>query len=211
MQEKGQAIRRGLAGILMSDFREAMRHQASADTPAIRRSLIRTAIAAVEGLTWMYREHIREYSNELGLLSDIENQAFAESIWAIDESGKASEQKHYVSTTAMIRFSTEVAERFLPGCAPDYGSQGWSDLKSTFLLRNRITHPKKEADLKISDAELQQAISAFFWIAGNLIEIMERTSQSFRDRIAEYGEILELLKAGDETTLALYQRALRQR
>lgn len=210
MREERQMIPQGLAGILMSDLREAIRHQVGADSPASRRSLVRTAIAAVEGLTWMYREHVRAFASELGVLSEIEAQAFAESIWIIDEAGKASEQKRFVSTTAMIRFATRIAERFLPGCAPDFSGRGWDSLKSTFALRNRITHPKEEIDLTITDVELQQAISAFFWISHSLIEVMEKTSQAYRDRIAEYDEVLRLLKAGDEKTLALYQRAIKE-
>src|SRR3546814_13751112 len=83
----------------------------------------------------------------------------------VDDKGRISEQKRYLSTMATIRLTTRIAKKFASDCEPDFGGAGWSDLKDTFALRNRITHPKREIDLQISEQDVARAISAFHWFS----------------------------------------------
>lgn len=56
----------GFLGSLMLDVDDALRRQESQDSPTTRRGLIRTLIAAVEGLAWIYREHVLGIAKEMG-------------------------------------------------------------------------------------------------------------------------------------------------
>jgi hypothetical protein len=45
--------------------------------------------------------------------------------------------------------------------------KGWTDFKDTVALRNRITHPKKEQEIHISDESMRIVVSAYKWFMDN--------------------------------------------
>lgn len=49
------------------------------------------------------------------------------------------------------------------GWIPDFGNQGWVQLRRSLDLRHRITHPKSTAELTITDDELDVHKSGFAW------------------------------------------------
>lgn len=195
----------GFLGSLMLDVEDALQRQESQDSQTTRRSLIRTLIAAVEGLAWIYREHVLDIAKEMDELSDKERAALADTMTMVDDRGRISEQKRYLSTIATIRLTTRVAQKFALDCQPDFGGAGWSDLKDTFALRNRITHPKREVDLEISEQDVARAISAFHWFIGVVVAVMTQSNNAFRRDVEALSEIAGLLKAGDEKMLQLYR------
>lgn len=195
----------GFLGSLMLDVEDSLERQRSEDKPTNRRGLIRALITAVEGLAWVYRGHVIGIAEEMDVLTNMERVALAETTMMVDDTGRISEQKRYLSAIAMIRLTTRIAKNVIPDCDPDFGSAGWSDLKETFALRNRITHPKHQADLGISDNDISCAISAFHWFIDFVITVMTKSNQEFRSHVQVIGEIADLLKAGDQKTLQLYR------
>lgn len=197
----------GFLGSLMFDVQDALKRQQTEDEPTNRRSLIRALIAAVEGLAWIYREHVVDIANTIEALTDTERAALADTAATVDDTGRISTQKRYLSTTAMIRLTTRIAKKFAPDCAPDFGGAGWANLKETIALRNRIAHPKQQKDLEISKDDVARAISAFDWFVDVVTAVMAQSNDAFRDHVREFGEIADLLKAGDQKMLELYRQA----
>lgn len=132
----------GFLGSLMLDVDDALRRQESQDSPTTRRGLIRTLIAAVEGLAWIYREHVLGIAKEMDELSDKERAALSDTVAMVDDKGRISEQKRYLSTIATIRLTTRMAKKFASDCDPDFNGTGWADLKDTFTLR-KSDHPSE--------------------------------------------------------------------
>ena len=196
----------GLIGALFFDVQDAISRQESNDTLTNRRALIRALIAGVEGLAWMYREHVLEIAETMEVLSEPERQALSESSFSVSEDGRISEQHRFLSTVAMVRLITRIAMKYAPGKQPDFGVEGWTNLKQTIALRNRITHPKAEMDLEISTDEIARAKSAFFWFADLVMGVMDQTTETFRSFTGRLWEVLRLLEAGDEQALELYRR-----
>src|SRR3546814_1042557 len=158
MAGKVEILWTGFVGSLMLDVDDALGRRETQVYPTNRRSLIRTLIAAVEGLVWIYREHVIGIAKELDILSDAERSALADTTTMVDDKGRISEQKRYLSTMATIRLTTRIAKKFASDCEPDFGGAGWSDLKDTFALRNRNTHPKREIELQISETDIAREI-----------------------------------------------------
>lgn len=206
MREGQEAAWPGLVGALLFDVQDAIAKQEAIDTPTNRRSLVRTLIAAVEGLAWMYREHILEIAETMDVLGEEESRALSESSYFVAENGKISTQQRFISTTALIRLTTRIAAKCTSSDLPDFGVEGWESLKRTLALRNRITHPKIEADLSISTDDIAQAKSAFFWFADLVMGVMDQVTETFRRFNEGIGEVLRLLQAGDEKALELYRR-----
>ncbi len=197
---------RTLVGALFLDVQDALDRQQAADTPTNRRGLLRALIAAVEGLAWLYREHVKEIAETMGLLSDAERGALSEISYFVGDDGRVSEQRRFISTTAMIRLTSRIAAKCALADQPDFGVEGWVSLKKTIGIRNRITHPKAEDDLSVSSEDVQQAKSAFYWFAELMVSEMARATDTLRGYVDGFREVLQLLKAGDEAALALYRR-----
>lgn len=210
MSDNAEAPWPGLIGALFFDVQDALSRQESHDTPTNRRGLVRTFIAGVEGLAWMYREHVLEIAEAMEVLDDSDRQALSESSFSVTEDGRVSEQRRFLSTVAMVRLITRIAMKYAPGMQPDFGVEGWVNLKQTIALRNRITHPKADADLEISTDEIVRAKSAFFWFADLVMGVMDQTTEIFRSFTGRMGEVLRLLEAGDEQALELYRRLQQQ-
>lgn len=206
MPEKINNIQAGFLAALLFDVEDALQRQTSNDIPTHRRGLIRTLIAAVEGMAWVYREHILAIATEMEEISDREKTALSEVVVAVDEQGRISEQKRYLSTIATIRLTTRLARKFTLNCDPDFGDGGWSDLRETFALRNRLSHPKRSMDLQISSEDVARAVSAFHWLSGVVVSVMTRSNVAFRRDVDAISEVLNPLKAGDPEMLALYRK-----
>src|SRR3546814_4568397 len=135
MAGKVEILWTGFVGSLMLDVDDALRRRESQDDPTNRRSLIRTLIAAVEGLVWIYREHVIGIAKELDILSDAERSALADTTTMVDDKGRIPEQKRYLSTMATIRLTTRIQKKFASDCEPAAGGAGGSDFKDTSGLR----------------------------------------------------------------------------
>ena len=183
-----------------------MSRQARADTPTNRRGLVRTLIAAVAGLSWMYREHVMEVAETMGLVADDERRALSETTYFVAEDGRISEQRRFISTTATVRLTARIAAHCALGDQPDFGVEGWANLKQAIRLRNRITHPKAETDLTVSADEIARAKSAFFWFSELVMREIARANDTLRNFSDGLWEVIQLLEAGDETALKLYRR-----
>ena len=46
---------------------------------------------------------------------------------------------------------------------PEYCRRGWQAVRQAIPVRNRITHPKAEADLSVSDYEIKLVDEAYAW------------------------------------------------
>lgn len=197
---------RTLVGALFLDVQDALSRQEAEDTPTNRRGLLRALIAAVEGLAWLYREHVKEIAETMGLLSGSERSALAETSHFVSDDGRISEQRRFISTTAMVRLTARIAAKCALADQPDFGVEGWVGLKKTIGIRNRITHPKAEHDLAVSTEDILQAKSAFYWFAELMMSEMARATDTLRSFADGLWEVIQLLGAGDEAALALYRR-----
>jgi hypothetical protein len=197
--------------ILLEDVQWALDGAAKSDTAADRRNLLRTIVSAAEGVSWVYRMHILSMAKDLDVATPQMEMAFAEATFSISSSGEMVEQARYISLTAMIRFSTKVAQAFCPDLVVDFGHVGWQRLKVAIATRNRITHPKKNQDLDVSEGDVEAAKVGFFWFLEMSLHVMEQTVRELRISALMTRKVIDELIAGDPDTLALYERVHRER
>jgi len=106
----------------------------------------------------------------------------------------------------MVRLTARLAAKCALGDQPNFGVEGWANLKQTIQLRNRITHPKAVTDLTVSAEDITRARSAFFWFSELMVSEMARTNDTLRDYSKRLGDVIRLLEVGDEAALTLYRR-----
>lgn len=149
-------------------------------------------------------------AKELEAATPLMEMAFAEASYAVSGKGEIVEQARYISLTAMVRLVTNVAISFCPELDVDFGNVGWEKLKLAIDARNRVTHPKAEADLAVSDAEIEAAKTGFFWFLDLTANVLEHAVRHLHSHAALARELVNELIAGDPDALALYQRVHRE-
>ncbi|MFK4793426.1 hypothetical protein [Sphingobium sp. ZW T5_29] len=195
---------------LTDDVQWALDHLQASDGPVERRNLLRTTVSAAEGMSWVYRMHVLSIAMEFDVATPLMEMAFAEASFSVSERGEIIEQPRHVSLPAMIRLTTKVAKSCCKEIDVDFGCAEWENLKRAIAARNRITHPKSNGDLILSDVEIGAAKSGFFWFFDMSIGVMEQTVRAFGKHVALAKEIVGDLIAGDPDTVALYERAHRE-
>lgn len=149
-------------GILVSDVIAVKSRQSEADTQQSRRELIRTVFAAVEGLVWVYRGHIVTAAQHIDALNPEEEIVLSETSYQITEQGKVVAQPRFTSLPAMIRLITRLANRVSPEFDVAFDTSDWEGFRRAIAIRNRVTHPKSESDLRIGDADIAVSLDAFY-------------------------------------------------
>lgn len=174
-----------------------------------KRDLIRTALAAVEGLVGYYRDQVISIAADLDALSADERIALSELFTTVDSRGKVSQQVRHLPTKVMFRLVTNIATKVNPGLQIDFGDDGWERLQTAIDVRNRITHPKTIEDLIVNDENINVAVSAVSWVMTVVIKATGAAIASLKHDNDELRAVLEALKRKDPEITALYQAALR--
>lgn len=200
----------GFLEILSDDVHRALQNLGSGATASDRRNVLRTIISATEGLAWTYRSHILSIATDMGAVSKMEELAFSEFTILVNDSGKISKQYRNVPLIASIRLTTHLAKSMAPHISVDFGTMEWENLKLAIKARNRVTHPKTNADLSVSDEDIEKAKSGFFWIAALMLDVMEGAVKAFSSYVSEVADVLDDLANGDPATLSMYNRVLKE-
>jgi hypothetical protein len=202
-----EIARESFIRILLFDVMDAMERHDSAQTQSAKRDLIRTGFAAIDGISWIFREHVTEAARAMSELEPTEEAALSEISYQVNDQGRIAEQARYLPLMATIRLTARIAEKLASNAEIDFSGQDWTHLKEAIRIRNRITHPKCRADLILSDQDIRISIGALFWLLAEMTRVMDAANLSFRDYVGQLGEILERLKMGDPAMLAAYDTA----
>jgi len=196
-------------GILMDDVLASLRQLEAEGTQPTKRNFIRVLFASVEGLAWLYREHVKSVAVDVGELSSEIEAALRDRTYLVSESGKVTSQPRYLSLVATIRITTRLAQRIDKTVEVDFGSEGWSALKATIELRNRLTHPKSQSDLEISPEDVARAWTGSLWLTRLVVETLTATQRELERYAIDFRDLADKLIAGDPKALAEYRAVLR--
>lgn len=195
-------------GMLLADVAASMRRYDIDQSEQAKRDMIRTLFAAIEGYTWLYREHVIEVARSMDRLTVEEEIALSEVNYQVTEQGKIVGQPRYLSMLATFRLTTRIASRLSSDLAVRFDTGDWDRLRSAIAIRNRITHPKSRADLEISAQDLTIAEGAFHWLLGTAMGAMEAANVALRQYNADFRAILTELREGNPTVWAEYRAAI---
>ncbi len=198
----------GFAGILLTDVAAVMRRYDTDQSQQVRREIIRTLFAAIEGFAWLYREHIVEAANTMESLEPKEKIALSELSYQVTEQGTINSQQRYISMLAAFRLITRIAARISPELNIRFDTGEWNQLRKAIDVRNRISHPKKRADLEIDDQDLALAQRAFLWLLDTVMSAMEVTNATLKHYNTEFRSILADLRSGDPAILTEYRAVI---
>ncbi|MGQ3058740.1 MAG: hypothetical protein ACT6T0_16255, partial [Nevskia sp.] len=135
------------------------------DTPALRRSLVRTTFAGIEGLLWFVKVRVIAGKVTKDIVSAQELDALNERGHVVTNNGELREVQKFLPIVTSIKLVVRLLQRLEPtSFKADFSSQGWRDLCEAIKIRNRVVHPKCQEDLSITDADIHICLSGFNWM-----------------------------------------------
>jgi hypothetical protein len=196
--------------ILLHDVGAAISRREIDDTQSTRRDTIRTAFAAIEGMVWIFREHVIGTAEGTYGLEDNEKLILQERQLSVSEQGKITQQSRYLPLPTTVRFIARIASRLNGVDHFDFGESDWEGFRQAISIRNRITHPKSAEDMHVSNADVEQVFDALYWFFEKLTEVMAKSVETQKRYLGEFKDVFEKLQSGDPEMKALYQ-AIRDR
>ena len=195
--------------ILLQDVIDGLRRAQGYKSQGVKRDLIRTMFAAIEGSVWGFRQHVRSIAESVGELTTIMDMAFSESTYFVSETGKLEQQTRFISLTAMIRLTACVAQQISSDLQLDFGSKGWAEFQQAIAIRNRITHPKSIQDLEITDNDIALVTRSLFWLLEMIQHVMETTNLRAATYLKSARNLLAQLVSGDEVASSTSTHSIR--
>lgn len=152
-----------------ADFGKCADQLDSEDTQFWRRTLCRTLFSMFEALNGLLREKaLQAICSKKKNVNITRIQLLGGNEWRILETGKLEKQplrRPFLNYTAFILRT--LAEE--SGTEPVFFSDdGWKEFQNAIKIRHRLTHPAKNTDMNISDAELATLRKAVRWY-GNAV------------------------------------------
>lgn len=196
--------------ILLTDVNSAVRRHERTGSQSDKRDLVRTAFAAFEGVAWIFREHIVLTADSTYGLESEERAVLDEEVHFVDASGRIQTQSKFLPLLSMVRLTARIGERIAPDSRIDFSGPEWEKAKHAVAIRNRITHPKANSDLDLSDDDLEMCLNALFWMLEVTASAMDAANVAMIDYLGEFHDVLDRLKSGDQEISALYKRVREQ-
>lgn len=196
--------------LLIEDVIAARERLTAAHTQTARRDVVRASLAAIEGVTWVAREHVRKVLAELEQLTPVADLAMRELSYSVSERGQPIEQVRGLPLLTAVRLVVWQARIICPEISVEFSAAGWSDLRQAVNIRNRITHPKPDQDFAISDDDLAVVGSGMSWLLATVEYVMASTNLAFAQSNDLLREIVHRLSVGDPDALAEYHAILRE-
>lgn len=82
----------------------------------------------------------------------------------VNDSGTIRSSPKFIQVVRNIKFAQDCYRRALKlSTKLDYSNHGWSCLRNTVELRNKLTHPKSSEDLCVRDEDLRSFAAAEEW------------------------------------------------
>lgn len=190
--------------ILITDVARSMERHESSGTQSNKRDLVRTTFAAIEGATWVFREHVMQAAQDTYGLEPDEIIVLSETTYQVTERGIIRPQQKFIPLVNTIKLIARIATRIAPSKRIDFSGPGWNLVGKAIDIRNRITHPKDNDDLTLTNSDTESSIGALFWLLQETSEVMEATNLASIDYLGELRHVLGKLKVADPQMLALY-------
>jgi hypothetical protein len=145
------------------------------DTQFARRTLVRTVFAFIEGLTnQLSSVAAASAPTDTRVFTDGELAALREESYDVNEQGQVETRSARIPLKRRIRLAFRCYPRIHGASfSPNLGGQGWSALQDAIRIRDRLTHPKADADLSVSDGDLTLVGSASGWYQDTIVALLE--------------------------------------
>jgi hypothetical protein len=172
---------------LQDDFMAALDAFYQQDSPLHRRNVVRAFGTAVEGETYHLKQHcLARLGLSPAFYTTGEAALLQEASFYLDHAFNVVARPQFLSPPEDFVFTLKAfAKDTLPALDLRGDGPAWANFKEAFRIRNRITHPKCEADLNVSDSAFGTVQRAFLWFEKALGEVQLASGLALHDRYDE--------------------------
>ena len=164
---------------LIDDTIEAQNLASSRDDGFSRRTYVRCLFTYIEGTVWLTKMAcLRATCDPCRRISQPELDALLQDqAHEVDNRGEIVQKKKFIPVASNLRFACKTFNSLFDGDIELHlGEKQWNNFLTAIEIRNRITHPKSIADLKISDEEFELCRNSvcvwFNFIAHRVLKIL---------------------------------------
>jgi hypothetical protein len=130
------------------------------DSPICRRNFMRAVCSNVEGtLNWL----MEQLAENATALSVSERMAFREQQIKVKDNGITELSPLFLKTNVKIKMVFKFLAKYPGGSQIDLNDNNFTKLNNSFKVRNRLMHPKSNADLDVTKQEVQSMIDSYRW------------------------------------------------
>ncbi|MBK8509505.1 MAG: hypothetical protein V9G63_04095 [Candidatus Competibacter sp.] len=174
-----------LINILIDDVVNSIQKFNEQDNQFNRRSVVRNIYAFVEGVIYTLKQDILvklKYSYAINLEPE-EILILREQTPQLEKSGKAKAVTKYVDLLSNIRASFYYyAKAFNIVYKLDISENHWTIFQKSLKVRHRITHPKAESDMDISNQELAEVYISYAWFKSCVTDMLNIRAETIKNR-----------------------------
>lgn len=128
-----------------------------------RRLFVRSVFAFIEAAVYRIKSGALFWDTSKLLPQEI--ALINEEDYELDDSGAVKTRKARLRFFGNFRFAFAVAAKAAGVTYQlDVGGDGWRALRDALKVRDRLMHPKRSADLVVTDAEVRGTLEAFRWV-----------------------------------------------
>ena len=165
---------------LLDDVMSAVDRVNAGAPQIVRRDLVRTMFAGVEGVTWALKQSaLLQHRTGQVQFSAAEQSMLEELVPELDDKGRVIER------SARLTFKRNLQFSFLAFAKSEgvefplaTGENGWEAFQQSLAIRDRLTHPKDVDELQVSDEDLRILDKAAVWWGGQVGALLKTAMAS---------------------------------
>jgi hypothetical protein len=175
--------------ILNGDVNAAVEYGNTKPSPFAERMLVRAHFALVDGLSYQLRQVTLASLESTHALTNGEVALLSEQRYSLDNKGFPSPKEAYEAFLPNLLFCIRMyAKNHGAEFEADTGVHGWEAMKQAIRIRDRLTHPKSEACLTLSDKDTGYFIAASEWWNKTLLDLFQACAEADARWLAELGK-----------------------
>lgn len=162
--------------ILVEDGKGAIETARKVNTSTARRTAFRTLFACLEGAIYLQKLiPLVSAANPDSPYTPDEIALLREEGYQLDADGTTKAVKRFLRIEDNLLFTIRMVCKEA-GINPeiDTNCEGWRALKASILLRHRVTHPQRPADLEVSAEDFERLVKGYEWGVGSLQRALAR-------------------------------------
>jgi hypothetical protein len=163
------------------DFLTYMLRTADDDSQLWKRAVARSLFAHVEAVTFHLKRLAYHSHRVLGIVLTTEELAALEELeFQIDDTGEVNRHIKRIPALRNLRFAFKVFSKVHQlDWSPDFGGKGWDSFKKALKIRDRITHPRTQADISIAVDDFEAIKAAQVWWRNTLNDLFFKDGSRF--------------------------------
>lgn len=151
---------------LAADVEEAIRRLQADDSQFNRRVLVRVIFSYYEGFGYFMREFLIKILATSSSVVDL-NRCFLlqEKLPAIGVNGEMVKRAQKVPFLDHLAFTLQTFARLIKFDEAIFRVDGWRAVQASLKIRDRLTHPKTQRGLTVSDSDIEFCKKGYEWFA----------------------------------------------